>query len=63
MKTIEITVDKKGNTKVETKGFVGGSCQDASKAFEQALGAVQNEQMTSEYFQTEGPHEIQAHNG
>lgn len=62
MKTIEIVVDKKGNTKVETKGFLGSSCQDASKAFEEALGARQNEQMTSEYFQTEGPHEINVNN-
>ena len=38
MKTIEITVDPKGQTKVETKGFTGGECREASRFVEQALG-------------------------
>ena len=38
LKTIEITVDPKGDTKVETRGFTGGECREASRFVEQALG-------------------------
>ena len=31
MKLIEITVDPRGQTKVETRGFAGGTCRQASK--------------------------------
>ncbi len=37
MKIIEVTVDPQGKTKVETKGFSGSECVDASRALEQAL--------------------------
>ena len=50
-KTIEITVSPKGETKVETKGFTGGECRDASKFVEQALGQKTAEQMTAEFHQ------------
>ena len=33
-KTIEITVSPTGETKVETKGFTGGECRDASQFVE-----------------------------
>lgn len=49
-KTIEITISPKGETKLETKGFAGSGCQDASRAFEQALGVSSDEQLTSEYY-------------
>ena len=32
MKTIEIIVSPKGETTVQTKGFAGASCRDASKS-------------------------------
>ena len=38
MKIIEITVDSKGQSKVETRGFTGGECREASNFIEQALG-------------------------
>ena len=38
VKTIEITVGPKGETKVETRGFTGGECREASRFVEQALG-------------------------
>jgi hypothetical protein len=50
MKTIEITVDPKGGTKVETKGFTGGECRDASRFVEQALGARTVETLTAAYY-------------
>ena len=37
MKTLEVIVDAKGEVSVQTKGFTGSSCREASKALEQAL--------------------------
>jgi hypothetical protein len=50
-KTIEITIGPKGDTKVETKGFSGGECRDASKFVEQALGQRTAETLTAEFHQ------------
>ena len=50
MKTIEITVDPKGRAKVETKGFTGGECREASRFVEEALGARASERPTAEYY-------------
>ena len=51
LKTIEITVDPKGQSKVETKGFTGGECREASRFVEQALGTRSAETLTAEYHQ------------
>jgi hypothetical protein len=51
VKTIEITVGPKGETKVETKGFSGSECKDASKFVEVALGQRTAEQLTAEFHQ------------
>ncbi len=51
-RTITIIVAPDGKTKVETAGFVGQSCKDASKFIEQALGQTTDEQFKPEYFQT-----------
>jgi hypothetical protein len=59
-KTIEIIVSPTGETRIETKGFQGASCQDASRLFEQALGAKTSESLTAEYYQkTPAAQEIQ----
>jgi hypothetical protein len=47
---IEIIVSPSGDAKVETKGFAGNSCKEASRYLEQALGLVSGEQLTDEYF-------------
>ncbi len=52
MKTIEIIVSPSGKTQVETKGFTGGSCRQASEFIELALGQRTGEQLTSEFHQT-----------
>jgi len=52
MKTITLTISPEGKTKVETHGFDGQSCQDASKFIEQALGKKVSEQFKPEYYQT-----------
>ena len=51
MKTIEIIVDAKGECSVQTKGFIGSSCREASKALERALGVVQSDTPTAELYQ------------
>jgi Protein of unknown function (DUF2997) len=53
LKLIEITVDPQGRTKVETKGFAGSSCRDASKFVEQALGQRAGEQLKPEFHQAQ----------
>ena len=52
-RTIEITVSPTGETKVETKGFSGGECRDASRFVEQALGRRTAEQLKGEFYQSE----------
>jgi Protein of unknown function (DUF2997) len=51
LKTIEITVGPRGETKVETRGFTGDSCREASKFVEQALGSRSAETLTAEFHQ------------
>jgi hypothetical protein len=49
---IEVTVSPSGETTVQTKGFAGSSCRDASKAIERALGIVESDTPTAEMHQT-----------
>jgi hypothetical protein len=49
MKTIEITVSPKGETRVETRGFSGPACREASRFVEQALGTKTAETLTAEF--------------
>ena len=51
MKTIEITVSPDGQAKVETRGFTGGECREASRFVEQALGRRTAETLTAEFHQ------------
>jgi hypothetical protein len=53
VKTIEITVDPRGQTKVETRGFTGGECREASRFIEQALGTRTGAQLTAEFYQAQ----------
>ena len=43
----------KGETKIETKGFSGGECREASRFLEQALGQPVSEQLTPEFYQAQ----------
>ena len=52
-KVIRVIVGPQGETRVETKGFSGGECRDASRFIEQALGQPVNELLTAEFYQTE----------
>lgn len=51
MKIIRITVDPKGQTRVETRGFAGPECREASRFVEQALGSRSAESLTAEFHQ------------
>jgi hypothetical protein len=51
-KQMIITVNPAGETALETSGFSGASCQDATRDFERALGVSSNETLTQEYYNT-----------
>ena len=51
MKTIEIIVSPKGKSRVETRGFAGSECQQASRFIEEALGKRTGETLTAEFHQ------------
>ncbi len=51
MKTIEIIIDAKGQARLETKGYSGDSCRDASRFIENALGQSLRDQPTTESHQ------------
>ena len=51
-KIIEIIVSPTGETRLETKGFSGRECKEASKFVEKALGVAAGEQMTAEFHGT-----------
>ena len=53
MKKIEIIVSPEGKTTVETTGFTGPSCQDASRFVEHALGQPTGERLTPEFYETD----------
>ncbi len=52
-KVIRVIVGPKGETRVETKGFTGGECCEASRFIEQALGQPVNERLTAEFYQSQ----------
>lgn len=49
MKTIEIIFSPEGETRIETNGFTGAECQDASRFLEQALGKRTTERLKPEF--------------
>jgi hypothetical protein len=59
MRVVEITVSPTGQTSVQTKGFLGPSCREASRLIERALGKCERETLTSEFHET--AHEQAAH--
>ena len=51
-KTIEIIISPTGQSRVETKGFTGAECLDASRFIEQAIGQQTNEILKAEFHQS-----------
>ena len=52
MTVIEVIVHPNGQTKIETKGFTGATCRQASQFLEQVLGSTTSEQLTAEFHQS-----------
>jgi hypothetical protein len=49
-KYIEVLIAPDGSTRIETKGFSGSQCQEASRYLEQALGLRSTERLTAEFY-------------
>ena len=49
-RSIEILVSPSGETRLQTKGFTGSACRQASGFLEAALGDRAGEQLTAEFF-------------
>jgi hypothetical protein len=50
-RTIEVIISPVGEATVQTKGFSGSTCRDASRFIERALGERTGERMTAEFHQ------------
>lgn len=61
-KIIQVIVSPSGETKIETTGFSGSSCQEASRALEEALGAKTGETLTGDYYAATGEQQVEASN-
>ena len=60
IKTIEITVTPEGATSIKTQGFTGGSCKDATRDLEKALGVSGHETLLPEFYaQTKAGEQVQ----
>src|SRR5262249_47430799 len=57
---IEVLVSPTGEVSVQTKGFAGSDCLQASKFLEQSLGATTTDRKATEFYQ-EVPTEQQLH--
>jgi len=51
MSTIEVTISPRGETTLQTHGFQGNACQDASRSLEQLLGTVVQVTRTAEFYE------------
>jgi Protein of unknown function (DUF2997) len=51
VRVIEIVVSPQGEATVQTKGYAGADCLQASKWLEQALGIAAADRKTTEFFQ------------
>ncbi len=58
-RTIEIIVMPEGKTTVQTLGFAGSSCRNASRFIEQALGQQTTERLTTEFHQSQSAGQTQ----
>jgi hypothetical protein len=49
MKTIIVVIQRDGRTKVETQGFTGPACREASRFLERSLGRTATETLTAAF--------------
>ena len=50
MKTIELIIDPDGTVRVETRGFPGRNCLEASRLLTAALGRTVGGRLTAEFY-------------
>jgi hypothetical protein len=50
---IEVLVSPTGETTVQTKGYAGSDCLQASRFLENALGVIAAERKTAEFFESD----------
>lgn len=50
-RTIEVNISPRAETTVQTKGFAGNRCREASRFIEQALETQASERLTDEFYQ------------
>jgi hypothetical protein len=48
---IEVVVSPAGETTIQTKGYTGADCLQASRFLEQALGVTTADRMTAAFFE------------
>jgi hypothetical protein len=58
---IEVTVSPRGEVTVQTKGYAGADCLQASKFLEQALGVTAAESKTAEFYQGQAAEQALRH--
>lgn len=54
---IEVIVSPKGETSLQTRGFAGADCLQASKFLEQALGVAVKDAKTAEFYAAAATHQ------
>ena len=59
-KTIEVIVKPNGEATIETKGFPGPECRDATRSLELALGRRTSERLTAEFYQSQSIQQSQS---
>ena len=62
MKIIEIIVSPTGEPKIETKGFAGTECFEASRFVEEALGQRTTDQKTAEFHSASSADRVRSRN-
>ncbi len=50
-RSIEVVVSPQGEATVQTKGYAGADCLQASQFLEHALGLVASDRKTAEFYQ------------
>jgi hypothetical protein len=57
MRIIEIVVSPRGESTVQTKGYAGSDCMQASRFLEESLGAKITDNKTSEFYEAATAHQ------
>jgi hypothetical protein len=52
-RVIEVVVSPTGETTVQTRGYAGADCLQASRFLEHALGVITADSKTAEFYQSE----------